>query len=879
MEILAPGMFRVRGKLTGMMKKTLLLYAFLLLSLTVRAQLTDSIYRAVDKLVENPSAGFLGELERKVPVFTGRADSPDEQMALLILRCNMGYYYRKSGMPRKAISSYEKAWQNYQNHQRPGYDIIEFCLKPLGNLYTVSGDFAQAENTIKSYLFLAREQGNGAQETAGVLNLSVVYHNTGNFRTAVRLIEEHLQRPGLKAGQKAELLNNLASNYFALGAYDKAETFLQRAVQNHPQTSPQMYRNMAQLAKSRGHITKAKEYLNLAEPALKQQGFTARDLAKLYVEKAELSIREQNKPEAEKLLFRALGFLLPDKEGNKHPSPEILYPENTFIAIFDALATLQTDMEKALHYYDLAFFVTDLLGDRIVSPEAKIIHRADNRSRSERCIAFLYDAYQNTGNIRYLERAFEYAEQSKASVLKDILAQRSLAERFPEDSLLRKEQALSRQQETVINKLVRAQLTGKQDAVQHHIETLNTIYPELKSLREKTGKKYGHGEFRDVSVVGLQEKLREEKAAMIVYFSGKKHLYVFLFSEDRIALERISVTSDHEEVLRRFISFFDSPSAIHNAVSSYTETAHHLYKKLIPGHSLSAGNLVIVPDGLLHFIPFEALLTEPAPGSTYTTMPYLVKQQQIVYNTSAAFYLNTGQNRKTGKLLGIFPIFENSPYELRYSKEEAENIRNLTNADFLTGKNATRANFLHRAEQYDIIHLSTHAGGGDFTVPASVEFYDDTMLLHELYAMRLKPELVVLSACETGIGKLQKGEGVMSIARGFQYAGAEKLLFSLWQVNDRATARIMTSFYKNYTKNNAASAANHQSKISYLENESIPAIQKSPYYWSGFVYYGNIQQEKLPASSQIIVSGTLIALLCTALFIEFYRRKKRKKNR
>ena len=114
------------------------------------------------------------------------------------------------------------------------------------------------------------------------------------------------------------------------------------------------------------------------------------------------------------------------------------------------------------------------------------------------------------------------------------------------------------------------------------------------------------------------------------------------------------------------------------------------------------------------------------------------------------------------------------------------------------------------------------------------------MFLNELYSLDLNTNLVVLSACETGIWKLYKGEGAMSIARGFQYAGAQNLLFSLWQINDLSTSQIMGSFYKNYSSNKSAYISNHQSKLDYLEDETISNIKKSPYYWSAFVYYGEL---------------------------------------
>jgi CHAT domain-containing protein len=123
--------------------------------------------------------------------------------------------------------------------------------------------------------------------------------------------------------------------------------------------------------------------------------------------------------------------------------------------------------------------------------------------------------------------------------------------------------------------------------------------------------------------------------------------------------------------------------------------------------------------------------------------------------------------------------------------------------------------------------LSTHASG-DTETPASIKLRSE-ILYSELYILNINPDLVVLSAYETGIGKLYKSEGAMSIARGFQFAGAQNLLFSLWKVNDYTTALFMDKFYT-YIYNGSYLEANHQSKLDFLADKNISNTKKSPYY-------------------------------------------------
>ena len=171
------------------------------------------------------------------------------------------------------------------------------------------------------------------------------------------------------------------------------------------------------------------------------------------------------------------------------------------------------------------------------------------------------------------------------------------------------------------------------------------------------------------------------------------------------------------------------------------------------------------------------------------------------------------------------------------------------------------------------MHLSTHASSGDIETPASIKFYDQEILYSELYNLNINPDLVVLSACETGIGKLYKAEGAMSVARGFQFSGAQNLLFSLWKVNDYTTSVFMADFYKNIKNDVPYFEANTNAKLAFLQDKSIPNTKKSPYYWSSFVYYGSISAEEKSANYIYYIISLLTVI---GLFLVFnpYRKWK-----
>ncbi|MEO8255039.1 MAG: CHAT domain-containing protein, partial [Flavobacterium sp.] len=282
--------------------------------------------------------------------------------------------------------------------------------------------------------------------------------------------------------------------------------------------------------------------------------------------------------------------------------------------------------------------------------------------------------------------------------------------------------------------------------------------------------------------------------------------------------------------------------------------------------------------GVLNFLPFEALITKESNTTNFAKMNYLLNDFNVVYNNSASFYL--GARRfvpKEKTVLGIFPIFEKTNYTLTYSKNELKSIQNSFKGKFFQNSDATFQNFKDNAAKYSILHLSTHATAGDLQIPASIKFYDREVLYSELYQLNISPNLVVLSACETGVGKLFKSEGAMSIARGFQFAGAQNLLYSLWNVNDYTTSMLMENFYKNVKKNISYYSATHQAKIDFLKDKNISNSKKSPYYWASFVYYGRIGNREKNNNLQLGI--IIITITIGGLFLlKFIRRRVRKRK-
>ena len=827
--------------------------------------LEEAIYTAAETFISTKNETSLKLLTKQETTFKTQAKTKDEQLALVFLQCHKAYYLDDHSKLKEAISSYEDALKRFNNNELSklsDFDIIENCLKPLGNLYTKMGDFTNAVSTINQYIFLAEKSKNTKHQISGAINLAKLYQTIGKHETVLKIVDDAFKVSNINANQKALLQGIKASSLIALNKYEAA------SILNNSASKFENFKNDYLIAFQKSNYEEALTAFKKAEAQLPEANYSIRDLAKFYVEKAQLQFILKNQNEALKSLQKAIKILLPNFKSDELPTKTELYPENTFIDIFDLQATIQTNSKKALENYNLSFYVSELLQENWTSQEAKILNETNNRIRSENCIALLQNAYNQTKNKSLIFEAFQYSEKNKASVLKSINQKKKQLQQHPNDPLLVKEFQLIKEQERCTNLLIKEQLgVNKASKVNTLSEKLSSISIQLKTLKSKIETKYPENE-SFYSLETIQQKLTKDKAILVEYFYGKNTVYQFIISEKDITVESFELTNETKQNIISFIHLFDDASMINNDIKNFTNQAFHIFNLLKLNTISTYKKVVIIPDGLLNFMPFEALLSSKTSTTSFEKMSFIIKNQTIAYNSSTQFYLTENHKNKSNRLAGFFPVFENGNQKLTYSIDEAHAIEKEMASTIFMNAHASKENFIKNASNYDILHLSTHASSGDFVTPANLSFYDDTMYLNELYSLDLNTNLVVLSACETGIGKLYKGEGAMSIARGFQYAGAENLLFTLWQINDLSTSQIMQSFYENYNNSESAFFANHQSKIDYLENESISNAKKSPYYWSSFVYYGKLEPAKSNDTLFYIIFGIAIGLIVLLLFMK-----------
>lgn len=865
-------------------------YLLLFMTLTVFGQDTlapeDKIYNAVDAFVANPSLENLQKLEASEKNFwqNPKPKSKNELLAIVVLNCNKAYYENQFGKTHQAISSYEKAWQIYQKHKFSNYDITEYCLKPLGNLYTIVGDYDNAENTIKQYYFIANDEKNQSQKIAAILNLSNVHQNTGRINEAIDLLEKTIKTEKLSNVQKGNLFNNLGNNYVLSyknpdfskpipnilkkleSSYFKAIQLLQ-SDKTQTETLANCYRNLSALNIQWQNIALANSYF---EKAKKQffatPNISPRKLAKFNYEEANLLFQQQKFSEASEILSSIFKILIPNYSNQKNilPNPNSLYAETILLDALDLQAEIfveQNQPKKALVAYALSFQIEDLFSNLLVYENSKIINQIRIRNRTEKCIAIYDFLFKKEGKTSYIENAFQLSERTKSGVLKSYLSNKKTASR--------EEKLHLEQLQNWNNEIVKEQQKGdlaNVSKINEAIKKQNELMLSLKKITSKNQVNFAE----NVDLKPLYSKLEKDKAIMVEYFSGFERMYIFTLANQRIKLEHINVTDTAIPKIISFLNYFSDANKIIDNISGYNHRGNSVYKMLKLPTISNYKNLIIVPDGLLNFLPFEALITKESSTTNFAQMHYLLNDFRIAYNNSAGFYLAfdklklTKNDKKT--VLGIFPVFEKTPNELSFSKNEMQSIKSNFDGQFFENSNATFNNFKTNAVNYSILHLSTHATSGDTETPASIKFYDQEILYSELYNLNINPDLVVLSACETGIGKLYKSEGAMSVARGFQFAGAQNLLFSLWKVNDYTTSVFMEDFYENIKNDQSYFEANANAKLDFLKDKTISNAKKSPYYWSAFVYYGGIETPEKSTNYYFYILGLLILI---GLFLVF----------
>ena len=573
-----------------------------------------------------------------------------------------------------------------------------------------------------------------------------------------------------------------------------------------------------------------------------------------------------------------------------------IYAENTIAEALYARADCiiergiynEAELQNVVDCYKLAFETEKKLLNSFSYDESRLHMLQETRKQTEKAIAVCYRLYERTKDQRWANEAFLFAEHNKAFVLAESVRRNTASSLFLEkDTLYKKIQSLRNTLAVTEIELNQKRFSVSPDTASIKALSLGKQKAEEELLSAENNIRIKNPQYNDwmTNEVSLPAEEIINKTilpgtAFIEYFTGDSAVYAFTGAKGQpLAFHKLPANT--KKITGDLLHFFSDQNLILNDPVKYAVAANTLYNSILGPYLPQKGSsLLIIPDGFIGYIPFDALLTGPAVSTNISSFPFLIKQQETYYAFSCKTLLAQAQNKNssTGNSIAAFaPVFtgwERGISPLLHSSEELEAIKQrYPGGKFYTGNEATLKQFEENAVNTGIMHLATHASSGNDSAVAGVEFYDSALYLNRIYTLPLKARLVVLSGCETGSGAINKTEGLMSLARAFSYAGTRNVIGSLWQTEDNTSSEIFKNFYSNLSGNDFSTAL-YKAKLSVINNSTVASA--SPYYWSGYIYIGspgeNINQR---SSAKLKLIGVLAVLaIITAYF--FFRIKRRK---
>lgn len=808
----------------------------------------------------------------------------------------LGQFNRLKREYGSAKTFYENVLTIWQFHYGEIHPSIASVYNSLGLLAHEQGDYPEAVIYLNRSLNLNKKiYGPNHNAVARTLtNLGNSYKWQGKYDQAITTQNEALRIRkklfGEYSSQYASSLNNLALVYERIPDYEKAIALLKKVKKIWAKISPE----------NNG-----------------RQAFIETNIASAYYHKTDYDNVITH-------LAKALTFYLPDFKASdlyENPTLDEIPMDISFHKTLDlkAITLLEkyfrdnnrNDLKAALATCELVIAFIERISRSFTSDFSKRAYIEAIYQSYETAISACYELAKLTKNYDYTEKAFEFLEKSKALVLienmrsEDVSKQAGLPNQIvhQEDSLKLKIAALK----YAIFKA--GQLSKDQSAESlatltfDHAKTIIAFEDLKKSIKTDYSKYYSlKYDNQSVELENISEQLLTGNDLLIEYFMGPDDIFIFFIDKEKIHIEKRSSSFWLEEKIFEFRNIINQKSS---DIKAFKTLSNQLYDSLFWSQiGLTAyDKLIIIPDGVLNYMPFGILLKD-SQGENFNDLSYLIKDHQIAYQYSANVWFENNKKRSDDKKLNLIafaPDFNtNSGDQINKSDQpflaskdvvrgnlaplagtiqEIESLNELIKGESFKGIFASENEFKANAGNFGIIHLATHAIIDDenpmqsrliFTADSLQNDEDGDLYSWELYNMKLNAKLAVLSACNTGFGKIHSGEGVMSLGRAFAYAGCPSVIMSLWPAQDDATANIMTFFYQGLANNNYKDEALRAAKLKYLgEAQDYMA---HPFYWAGFVAQGDprpIQFDKPFAVNWLYVIVGLIFI--AGIVIYFFR--------
>ena len=500
-------------------------------------------------------------------------------------------------------------------------------------------------------------------------------------------------------------------------------------------------------------------------------------------------------------------------------------------------------LEASLATYETAVEMISILRANYDDDHTKVYLSEQSFSTFEESITLAADLYQATSDGDYLDRLLHITEHSKALTLLEQLQQID-AKKFVHipDSLIQQETQFKFEIAQLERGVTRQRTPEGYRAYTDLLQQKRTAYDDLKNYFSATYPAYYQLKYQPIEIdINAVQEVLENDETLVTYFFGEQHIYLLSIAGAEVTFHTISHTDTLQEHLEKFREMVSDMNGMNgkNKIPEFYKHGYALYQNLIVPANINTKKVIIIPDGYLHYIPFEAL---PTTATGETRVPrkinYYLREHVVRLHFSASVFRHHQLNPPTiqpfeeDKLLVMAPGSSTTSFKIK------DTLKPFINDQHRIQSITDRSQFrLWLDHGYEIILLFTHASAA--TPDPYFQLNNDTFYLSDLYGSRIQANLVLLAACETGIGINQKGEGILSIARGFAYQDVPHIIMSLWEVRNIETLRLSQDFltyYLNPELDLDLSEALQKAKIAYLEDTGA---RGTPYLWSGLVCIGH----------------------------------------
>lgn len=799
-----------------------------------------------------------------------------------ITQTNLGLLYIYQGRNDLALKALQEAIALFEKENKETSLEASQAITNLGQVYKFTGKQVQAEEQVNMALALRQKLLSEKHEliAASYNDLGLVYAGVDNdkaldqYEKALTIYES---LHGKEHPKIAIANSNIGFVYRGLELYGDAVNNFETALKIWEKIYTQPHQskafvlfNLGETYNKMGNQKAARGYYERAlDMYRKSYGNKHPDIANVLNAMGIQAISENKFDEALKNYQQAIKANVSDFESDNetdNPRLQNFYNGRTLLytLLLKAKALEGRHFGKTLKFTDLDLGIKTL--QRCDTLIDKLRQQSTNESDKISLGVIASEVYANGVHMAfeasdvalkkkpYREMAFYFAEKSKSAVLLEAISE-SDAKSFAgiPGPLLEEEKNLKSAIALTAQKLAQKPTPEEEKYLRETSFGLNRAYETFVKKLETDFPGYFNLKFNAASPsTGDLQRLLDPKTALLSYFidDDNKKLYIFYLSRKSFKI------IDHPlpEGFDKYITGIRN-GLFYNVLEPYAKASRNLARLLIPKIPGSISNLVIIPTGRLSILPFETLLTKDSEKiKSYKDLPYLLNRYSVRYEFSAGLLLQKAK-QKPSKASSIFlcaPVTfpeKDNLNTLPATESEVNEIsrlftsKNMSTAVY-TGSDASEHLVKSGGlKKYNLLHFATH-GVVDESNPElsriflqnNSESEDGHLFAGEIYNLEMDANLVTLSACQTGLGKISKGEGVIGLSRALVYAGAQNIMVSFWSVADESTSELMKSFYQHLLDQPATGYSEHlrQAKLSLLKSEKYAA----PYYWAPFILIG-----------------------------------------